>query len=192
MVTLGWPMEIHNFRINPKIIADCVWKYYEYYEGKFTLNHYSNAQYWNYRTTSLNCIYSLYQNSYINDIYNKKHFTSLSAWSISKQVLDHSHGSVRASQHILQQQLVRENLQQYKTLCCVSVWQNYLSPKQTMPGLDKRKWTHLSDDAEAGLVQRCRTSTMSKTSLQGLLSQLPLSCSLVVGRMNLMSMSLKQ
>ncbi len=43
---------------------------------------------------------------------NEKLSTSLSAWSISKQVFHYSHGSVRASQHILQQQLVGEDLQQ--------------------------------------------------------------------------------
>ncbi|TNN88847.1 hypothetical protein EYF80_000725 [Liparis tanakae] len=43
---------------------------------------------------------------------NEKNYTSLPARSISKQVFDNSHGSVRASQHILKQQLVREHLQQ--------------------------------------------------------------------------------
>lgn len=49
---------------------------------------------------------------YIYDRVNEKLSTSLPARSVSKQVFDHSHGSVRASQHILQQQLVREHLQQ--------------------------------------------------------------------------------
>lgn len=44
----------------------------------------------------------------------KKYFTHLSAWSISKQVFNHSQGSVRAGEHILQQQLVREHLEQLK------------------------------------------------------------------------------
>lgn len=52
--------------------------------------------------------------------------------------------------------------------------------------------THLSDDAEASLVQGCRATCMSETTFQGFFFQLPLSCRLVVGLMNLMSMTLKQ
>lgn len=43
-----------------------------------------------------------------------KYFTHLSAWSVSKQVFNHSQGSVRAGEHILQQQLVREHLERLK------------------------------------------------------------------------------
>lgn len=39
-------------------------------------------------------------------------FTSLPVWTIPKQVLDDSQGSVRAGQHVLQQQLVGEHLLQ--------------------------------------------------------------------------------
>lgn len=43
------------------------------------------------------------------------HFTGLSAWTIPKQVFDYSQGSVRAGQHVLQQQLVGEHLRRQTT-----------------------------------------------------------------------------
>lgn len=52
--------------------------------------------------------------------------------------------------------------------------------------------THLPNDAEAGLVERCRASRVSETACEGFLSELPLRRSLVVGLVNLMPMALKQ
>lgn len=124
------------------------------------------------------------------------HFTRLSAWTIPKQVFDYSQGSVRAGQHVLQQQLVGEHLRRQNN--------NKKKNSNTIlfeitnnrgDGMLKSNGraadpAHLSDDAETGLVQGRGAPTLSQTELQGFLPQFPLSRSRVVGLVNVMAMVL--
>lgn len=124
----------------------------------------------------------------------KMHFTSLSAWTIPKQVFDYSQGSVRTGQDVLQQQLVREHLrrQNNKKTSNTILFEITNNRGDGMLKSNGRAAdpAHLPDDAETGLVQGRGAPTLSQTELQGFLPQFPLSRSRVVGLVNLMAMVL--
>lgn len=122
----------------------------------------------------------------------KMHFTSLSAWTIPKQVFDYSQGSVRAGQHVLQQQLVGEHLRRQNNKKPATQFKITNNRGDGMLKSNGRAAdpAHLPDDAETGLVQGRGAPTLSQTKLQGFLPQFPLGRSRVVGLVNLMAMVL--
>lgn len=122
----------------------------------------------------------------------KMHFTSLSAWTIPKQVFDYSQGSVRAGQHVLQQQLVGEHLRRQNNKKPATQFKITNNRGDGMLKSNGRAAdpAHLPDDAETGLVQGRGAPTLSQTELQGFLPQFPLSRSRVVGLVNVMAMVL--